>query len=177
MANWYSGLRWKDFSGTPRTLLGIEGHLLAFYDQPELMHEINRDLCDYNLRLVEEICEIIQPQFMTFAEDLSYNHGPMLSKGSFDEFLAPYFREMIPAIKKHGVVPFIDSDGDIMPIIPWLEDVGIEGILPLERMAGVDVARAAPAASEIQTDRRVRQNRDASRRAGGAGPSSSGCYR
>ncbi len=35
----------------------------------------------------------------------------------------------------------IDSDGDIEPLIPWFQEVGLEGILPLERMAGVDVNR------------------------------------
>ena len=28
---------------------------------------------------------------------------------------------------------------DRLPMIPWLQDMGVEGILPLERQAGVDV--------------------------------------
>jgi len=131
----------EGFFWTPRTLLGIEGHLYAFYDQPELMHEINSDLTEFNIRVIREIGRICQPQFMTFAEDLSYNHGPMLSKQNFDEFLAPYYKRLIPVIKETGIIPIIDSDGDITTCIPWFEEVGIEGILPLERMAGVDVAQ------------------------------------
>jgi len=34
----------------------------------------------------------------------------------------------------------VDSDGDIMSMIPWLIDAGIEGVYPLERQAGVDIA-------------------------------------
>jgi uroporphyrinogen-III decarboxylase len=78
---------------------------------------------------------------MTFAEDMSYNHGPMLSKDAFDEFLAPYYREIVPELTKQGITPIVDSDGQVEPMIPWLEEVGLQGILPLERMAGVDVAR------------------------------------
>lgn len=125
----------------PRGLFGITPHLYAFYDQPELMHQINQDLTDYNLRVLDEFCAVCQPSFMTFAEDLSYNHGPMLSKPCFDEFLAPYYRQIIPALLEHGILPMIDSDGDITPLIPWFESVGLQGILPLERMAGVDVAQ------------------------------------
>ena len=44
-------------------------------------------------------------------------------------------------LKEYGIIPFVDSDGDVHPLIPWLKEVGIEGILPLERMAGVDVGR------------------------------------
>ena len=123
----------------PRDLLGIERHLFAFYDQPELMHEINQDVTDFNIWAIEQLCEIIQPTFMTFFEDLSYNHGPMLSKKSFDEFLAPYYRQIIPVLEKHNIIPIIDSDGDITRLVPWFQGVGIRGILPLERMAGVDV--------------------------------------
>jgi uroporphyrinogen-III decarboxylase len=65
----------------------------------------------------------------------------MLSKAAFDEFLAPCYRRIVPALKERGILPMVDSDGDVTTLIPWLEEVGLEGLLPLERMAGVDVAR------------------------------------
>ncbi len=125
----------------PRTLFGIEEHLLAFHDQPELMLRMNEDLLEFNLRVVEAVCQVVQPSFMTFAEDMSYNHGSMLSKACFDTFLAPCYHRIVPVLKAHGILPLVDTDGQVEPLIPWLEEVGIEGCLPLERMAGVDVAR------------------------------------
>lgn len=124
----------------PRVLLGIQRHLYAFYDAPELLHTINRDLLAYQLWVIDQLCQVCTPTFMTFAEDMSYNHGPMLSRRCFDEFLAPYYRQVVPVLKAHGIAPFVDSDGDVTDLIGWLEEVGIEGIQPLERMAGVDVA-------------------------------------
>jgi len=123
----------------PRTLLGIENHLYAFYDDPELMHEINKDLCAYNKRVYEYVCRYLTPDFMTFAEDMSYNNGPMISEEMFDEFMLPYYKEMIPQMKEKGTKIFIDSDGDISKAIDWFRRAGIEGILPLERQAGVDL--------------------------------------
>jgi len=125
----------------PRTLFGIEPHLYAFYDQPELMRRMNQDLVEFNLRALDELCRIVTPEFMTFAEDMSYNHGPMLSKEAFDEFIAPCYRQIVPVLRERGIVPFVDSDGDVTHPIAWFEEVGVEGILPLERMAGVDVAK------------------------------------
>jgi len=78
---------------------------------------------------------------MTFGEDMSYNHGPMIGPAQFDEFMAPYYREIIPVLRARDIVCLIDSDGQIEPLIPWFEAVGLQGILPLERMAGVDVNR------------------------------------
>lgn len=122
-----------------RSLLGIERHLYAFYDQPKLLHRINSDLADWILAVIEQVCSICKPDYMTFAEDMSYNHGPMLSKDLFDEFMRPYYDRVIPALRKHGVMPIIDSDGDISIPAQWFAEAGLEGILPLERQAGVDI--------------------------------------
>ena len=123
----------------PRTLFGIEPHFYAFYDYPELMHRMNDDLATWIVRVVEEVGKYCKPDFMTFAEDMSYNHGPMLSKGLFEEFETPYYQRVIPAIKELGTIPVVDSDGDITIPADWFAECGIEGILPLERQAGVDV--------------------------------------
>ena len=43
---------WFTFEGFfwfPRKLLGIEGHLYAFMDTPEVIHAINQDMVDYQI--------------------------------------------------------------------------------------------------------------------------------
>ncbi len=129
----------EGFFWFPRTIFGIEQHLYAFYDEPQLMHRMNDELADWILRVVDEICTICVPDFMTFAEDMSYNHGPMLSKELFDEFMRPYYDRVIPRIREHGIIPVVDSDGDISEAAAWFKEAGVEGMLPLERQAGVDV--------------------------------------
>ncbi len=132
---WLDGFFWF-----PRTLLGIEHHLYAFYDQPDLMLRMNNDLADFNIRVVEELFPLLRPDMVGFAEDMSYNHGPMLSYKLFKRFLLPYYQHVIPHINKFGVRVLIDSDGDITSMIPWMMEAGIEGVYPLERQAGVDIA-------------------------------------
>jgi hypothetical protein len=131
---WLDGFFWF-----PRTLLGIERHLYAFYDQPELMHAMNDELADFNVRLVEALFPVLTPDMVGFAEDMSYNHGPMLSYALFKEFLTPYYQRVVPHIQAWGVKVLIDSDGDITSMIPWLAEAGIEGVYPLEKQAGVDI--------------------------------------
>jgi Uroporphyrinogen-III decarboxylase len=133
---WLDGFFWL-----PRSLFGIEGHIYAFYDYPELMHRINARLADFNIRVIEELFKVLKPDMVGFAEDMSYNHGPMISYGLFKEFLLPYYQKVIPFIKKHNVKVFVDSDGDITSMIPWLLEAGIEGVYPLERQAGVDILK------------------------------------
>ncbi len=133
---------WFTFPGFfwwPRVLLGIEGHLYALADNPELIHAINADLAAWMIRTIEEICRFAHPDFMTFGEDLSYNHGPMLSERSFNALLLPYYRQVVPVLKDRSIKVVVDSDGDITRCLPWFLRGGIDGILPLERQSKVDI--------------------------------------
>lgn len=134
----------------PRSLMGIERHLYAFYDQPELMHRINTDLADWHASILRWITQYCPPAFMTFAEDMSYNHGPMLSKPLFEEFLAPYYRRVVPLLKKMGTTVLVDSDGQVDELMPWLMSVGFDGVLPLERQAGCDAEKMRRAMPKVR---------------------------
>lgn len=128
----------EGFFWFPRTLMGFEKLMYAFADQPELLHQINRDLLEFNFRLLDQFLPLCVPTFMTIAEDMSYNHGPMISKPTFNEFIAPYYRQLMPRLQEHGILTFMDTDGDATLLVPWLEEIGVQGVLPLERQAGVD---------------------------------------
>lgn len=131
----------QGFFWWPRTLFGIEQHLYGFYDQAELMHRMNQDLAEWQLKVFDDMANVCEPDFMSFAEDMSYNHGPMLSKDLFEEFMTPYYRQVVPRLDELGIIPIVDSDGDITVPAEWFRDAGVRGILPLERQAGVDVAQ------------------------------------
>jgi uroporphyrinogen-III decarboxylase len=118
--------------------MGFTKISLAFYDQPELLHRINQDLADFNLRILDQVERACRPTFATIAEDMSYNHGPMISERHFDEFIAPYYRRIVPRLREMGAEILVDTDGDVTRLVPWLLGEGIQGVLPLERQAGVD---------------------------------------
>jgi hypothetical protein len=121
-----------------RTLLGFERLMLAYYDQPELLHQINGDLLDFNLRLLGQIGGTCVPTFATIAEDMSYNHGPMVSRRVCDEFMTPYYGPLVARIKEMNASVIVDTDGNVTHLTPWLLKAGADGVLPLERQAGVD---------------------------------------
>jgi len=125
----------------PRTLMGFTKISLALYDQPELIHRINEDLTEFNLRILDQVERACWPTFATIAEDMSYNHGPMISERHFDEFIAPHYRRVIPRLREMGATVFIDTDGDVTRMVPWLAREAVHGVLPLERQAGVDGMR------------------------------------
>ncbi len=128
----------EGFFWFPRTLMGFTGLMLAYYDQPELIHRMNHDLLDFNLRLLDRIGAIGKPVFMTVAEDMSYNNGPMISREICEQFLSPYYRRLLKRAGEMDILTFVDTDGSVTMLVPWLQSLGIHGVLPLERQAGVD---------------------------------------
>ena len=134
--HWFSV---EGFFWYPRELLGIEPHLYSFYDEPDFLLEICHDYENWLKKVFEYIGNTFQFDFMSFAEDMSYNHGPMIGKDAFDRFLSPFYKRLIPILKKMDTPIFIDSDGDINKAVDWYAETGAEGMFPLERQAGVDV--------------------------------------
>ena len=130
----------EGFFWFPRSLLGIERHLLSFYDAPELLAAMNQDLEVYNLWAVDPVFDVVVPDIVVIAEDLSYNHGPMLSKEHFERIMAPHYRKLTARLEDEGILCMVDSDGDITPCASWFVETGVAGLLPLERQAGVDLA-------------------------------------
>jgi hypothetical protein len=128
----------EGFFWFPRTLMGFEKMMYAYVDEPELLHRINRDLLEFNFRLLDAMLDVCVPTFMTIAEDMSYNNGPMISRQTFEEFVAPYYRELVPRLQERDIPLLMDTDGDVTLLVPWLLQVGVRGVLPLERQAGVD---------------------------------------
>ena len=51
----------EGFFWFPRTLMGFTKISLAFYDQPELLHRINQDLADFNLKILEGVAQDLPP--------------------------------------------------------------------------------------------------------------------
>lgn len=74
-------------------------------------------------------------------DDYADRRGPIMSPDHFREFVLPYLKEMVDLAKSKGV-PFIKhTDGNIWPIIDMIVETGIDGLDPLEPIAGMDIGR------------------------------------
>jgi len=135
-------LNLEGFFWVPRELMGNEPHLYAFYEEPELLH----DICEYVLKIymdkLPRILDLIQPDVVYMMEDLSGKNGPMISNAMFDEFVGAYYRRLFPMMRAHGVHNiFVDTDGDFMMMIKSFMDAGVDGFLPMDVNAGMDIVK------------------------------------
>ena len=140
--NSVDGIMWIPLHGFfwhPRDLFGVAEHMMMFYDEPELMHDINKTLLEFNIGAMEIIYETGVPSIVCVSEDMAYRSGSMISKDMFDMFMMPYHQTLLAEIKKEFCVAALDSDGEISDVTRWFSDVGYDCINPLERQTGMDL--------------------------------------
>jgi hypothetical protein len=69
------GLVMDGFFSTPRELLGVERQLMMYYDDPQLMHDINERLVAVWLAMLEEVVSRVTLDFVYIWEDMAFKNG------------------------------------------------------------------------------------------------------
>ena len=71
--------------------------------------------------------------------DYCFNQGPFMSPEMFSQFVAPYLKDIIAAIRAKGGYAIKHTDGNIMPIIDQMVDCNPHALHSIDPMAGVDI--------------------------------------
>jgi hypothetical protein len=125
-----------------RDLIGTENLSFAFYDQPNLVHDIMEFHADYLIESARPILEKTTVEYINLSEDLAGKGGPLISPKSYKTFIYPRLRREVDFYKSHGVrYVGIDSDGDTEPVMSLMMDAGIDFLWPLERASDQDPIR------------------------------------
>lgn len=131
------------YFGAPRTLMGDVNLFYAYYDQPDLIHDMLDFLTDFWIEIYGKVLEDVgEVESAEFWEDMCYKNGPMISPALFREFMMPYYKRLIGFLREHGVRHFcVDTDGDCTTLIPLFLECGMTGMLPFEVQAGMDIVK------------------------------------
>jgi uroporphyrinogen decarboxylase len=122
--------------------MGTEGLSYAWYDQPELVHDIVELHAEFLIESARPTLEHTTVEYVCLNEDMAMKSGPLLSPRTYKAFIFPRLKRVIDFLKSHGVrYVAIDTDGNPEPLIPLLLDAGVDIIWPLERAANQDPLR------------------------------------
>jgi len=125
-----------------RDMMGTEGLSYAFYDQPDLVHDIMEFHEDYLIQAARPVLACTDVEYVCFNEDLAMKTGPLLSPKAYRAFILPHLRRVIEYYKSHGTrYVAIDSDGNPEALAPMMMDAGVDILWPLERAADQDPVR------------------------------------
>ena len=126
----------------PRQLMGEEELCVAFYTQPELIHDILQTIGDTALKVLDRVSSVIQIDELSVHEDLAGKSGPLVGPKQVEEFIKPYYRRIWDMLRDRGARLFSqDSDGDMNAVIPAFLDAGLNVMYPMEPAAGMDIVQ------------------------------------
>jgi hypothetical protein len=130
-----------------RSLIGPAGLLYAFHDMPDLIHGCMKTWFALADAVIARHQAHVTIDEIYFAEDICYNHGPLISPAMMGEFLLPYYGQLIDKLKarqidrtRHLYVQ-IDTDGFAPPTIPLYREIGMDVMSPFEVASGCDVVQ------------------------------------
>jgi uroporphyrinogen decarboxylase len=127
--------------GTLREMMGVERFLMAFYDMPDLVHEMMDHLTDLWISMYWKVCRDVRVDCIHLWEDMAGRNGSLISPALVREYLLPRYRRLRRFADEHGIAFLsLDTDGDCRELLPLFLEAGINLVFPFEVAAGSDVA-------------------------------------
>jgi uroporphyrinogen decarboxylase len=131
-----------------RSLMGPLELLYMVCDNPKLIHECMQTWFNLADAVITEHQKHVTIDEIFFGEDICFKSGPLISPDMMNEFLIPYYHQLISNLKsrqldkqRHLYVQ-IDTDGFCDPTIPvYMKGIGMDVMSPFEVASNCDVVR------------------------------------
>ena len=129
----------RDVWSNPRDLMGYEELLVNCLTEPELVVALVDKCIDQSIALVELAAEL-GAEIVMSGDDIADNQRTLISPKVWNQIFLPPFRRWVQAIHDCGLYYWKHTDGNIMAVLESLVDAGIDGIDPIDPIAGMDLA-------------------------------------
>ena len=135
---WISGGLWFGFDITHSGMVGTENMLLAMKDEPEWVMDMFETELDCDLKLMDMVWEAGYTfDELSWPDDMGYKGTQFFSLSTYRELLKPFHQRAIDWGHAHGCYVRLHSCGNIMPLVPELVSMGLDGLNPMEVKAGM----------------------------------------
>jgi uroporphyrinogen decarboxylase len=120
------------------SLLGDVAYYQAMVENPQLIDRVNEIVLNYNLRSIKNQIAL-GADVLAITGDYAMTKEPMVSPRHTARFLTPSLKKQVELGHKLGVPVFKHTDGNLWKIMDLLLDTGIDGLHPIDPMAGMDL--------------------------------------
>ena len=122
--------------------MGEAALCMAYYDTPELIHDMLATMGETAFRVLERVSATVQVDMLSVHEDMAGKSGPLVGPKQIRDFIAPYYRRVWDMLAERGVRLFDqDSDGNMDSVIPAFLEAGVNCMHPMEPAAGMDIVK------------------------------------
>jgi len=123
-------------------LYGYEHYLTAYALYPEVMERHFALSADsdtlYNRAAARAITERRFPPYVRIDHDITDGRGTLVDVRSLDRLWFPHFSRCLQPFLKAGIALVWHCDGNVMPLVPRLIEIGFQGFQGFQYECGVD---------------------------------------
>ena len=121
-------------------LMGQQLFSYAIYDDPANVERILETRTESSYRLAKAAAEAKLGPVYFIGDDVAYKGAALFSPEFLRRTFIKSLRKCIEPLKAAGIRVVFHSDGYLMEIMDDLIDAGIDGLNPIEPIAGMDIA-------------------------------------
>ena len=108
-------------------LMGMEGAMMSFYDEPERMHALIAYLTAYELRMADQIVDHLHPDALFHHDDWGGQRATFLSPPMFRTFFLEPYKQIYAYWRDRGVDLIVHhSDSYAATLVPDMIEMGID---------------------------------------------------
>lgn len=108
-------------------LMGMEEAMIAFYEEPEAMHELIDFLTDHEIAAAKEVIEHLHPDALFHHDDWGSQRSSFLSPDMFGEFIVPAYKKIYGYWRDNGAELIVHhSDSYAANLVPHMIDCKID---------------------------------------------------
>lgn len=124
---------WGLFFERPWGLRGMENLMVDYYLNPQKVHRLNQELCDYYKALIKRAVKELNPDAFWTSDDLGNQEQLMMRPDHFRKFLKPYYREVADVCKENNMHLWLHSCGNNTDILEDLIEAGVDVFHPVQK--------------------------------------------
>ncbi|UWG98262.1 uroporphyrinogen decarboxylase [Dehalobacter sp. DCM] len=108
-------------------LMGMEQALMAFYEEPEAMHDLLACITEFYLDFARTVIDRLHPDALFQHDDWGSSINSFLSPEMFIEFIVPCYKKIYGFYKANGVQLIVHhSDSYAANLVPAMIEMGID---------------------------------------------------
>ncbi|MBN1899814.1 hypothetical protein JW926_00645 [Candidatus Sumerlaeota bacterium] len=116
---------------------GYENLIFDMIDEEPNLKILIQMVEDFNYRYVCRWLDL-DPDMMSYPEDLGMQKGPMLSPENFRRYIKPVYQRLMKPARDQGCIVHMHSDGDIRTLVHDLIEGGVDVLNLQDLVNGID---------------------------------------
>ena len=121
------------------SVMSLETFSIAIYDARDELNRILKENNEINLMYVESALRADLCPICFVGDDIAYKNRLMFSPTFLHETFIPMLKSVCVPLKQKGIKVIFHSDGNVMEVLDDMISSGIDGLNPIEPLAGMNI--------------------------------------